>query len=315
MTIDWGRAGGAAVASATLLIAGAAFAQPQELCWECKPQGGHIGLQAGFLPDPQTRTVQAGGPLDVGALAVGEECYGNIDPRAPTLNMTFNGGPLQISAEPEDDSGGFTPADDLTLVILDPNGGWRCNDDAQDLNPVVSWADAPDGDYNIWVGNYAENERVAATISFTEFVDVTDDDGGATLPGGASEICITCAPLYETVSSGAQTQTVDVTAGGDFDASQLSGNCVGLITGEQPDITVQHGGGPLSVSVRSEGDTTLVMNDSLGNWLCFDDTDGLDPGYGWNNAPFGEYRVWVGTFAAADAAPATISVNTSSTPF
>jgi len=91
---------------------------------------------------------------------------------------------------------------------------------------------------------------------------------------------------------------VNLTAGGDIDASSLGGACAGKIT-SAPDYRINYqasGGLALTVRVRSQTDTTLVINKPNGQWSCSDDVSGINPGLVFRNAASGVYDIWVGTY-------------------
>lgn len=104
-------------------------------------------------------------------------------------------------------------------------------------------------------------------------------------------------------------------AGGDYDASQLGvNNCVGFIARE-PDYRINWTAGqtklPLVFSVLSDADTTLVVNDAQGNWICDDDSGNgaLNPSITIADPVSGQYDVWVGTFQSGPAQKATLNVS------
>lgn len=102
--------------------------------------------------------------------------------------------------------------------------------------------------------------------------------------------------------------TVNVYSGGGIDASDtLGGSCVGMIAGA-PDyeFTYTAGSFPLSFQVRSQGDTSLIINGPDGRWYCDDDTNGLNPELTWGRPGSGSYDIWVG--AVGDAASATLYI-------
>jgi hypothetical protein len=66
---------------------------------------------------------------------------------------------------------------------------------------------------------------------------------------------------------------------------------------------------PLIFSVQSPADTTLVVNDPNGNWLCNDDTDGLNPEVRIDGPIAGRYDVWVGTYNTGALEPATLQIS------
>jgi hypothetical protein len=115
----------------------------------------------------------------------------------------------------------------------------------------------------------------------------------------ALALCATAASAQQTVSLSAgfvpDPVTFDVVSGGSNDASDLGGSCVGAIA-SSPDVVVnfRSNGGPLSFGVYSDGDTTLVINAPNGRYYCSDDVQGLNPSFGWDSAPSGQYDIWVG---------------------
>lgn len=109
------------------------------------------------------------------------------------------------------------------------------------------------------------------------------------------------------------TQAID--AGGDYDASQLGvSGCVGYIAGP-PDYRIQWTAGqnklPLVFSVQSDADTTLVINDAQGNWVCDDDSGngGLNPSITIADPVSGQYDVWVGTFQSGPIQKSELNVS------
>src|SRR5690606_10515749 len=83
--------------------------------------------------------------------------YGVPDLR---LNYTAGSWPLYISAQ---------SSSDATIVVLDPNGNWICDDDsAGSLNPVVAFRAPTSGAYRIWVGTYGSGALLDATLSISE---------------------------------------------------------------------------------------------------------------------------------------------------
>ena len=60
---------------------------------------------------------------------------------------------------------------DTTLVIQAPDGSYRCDDDTEDMNPLVEGAFAP-GTYKIWVGSYNEGEPSPYTLGISELANV-----------------------------------------------------------------------------------------------------------------------------------------------
>lgn len=117
------------------------------------PLYGRVALQTGFAPDPHLVDITAGGLdwLDGSLIGGGDFCVGFVNAERPDLSVAYQGnsGPLYLSVN---------SADDTTLVIRTPDGSWACNDDGPGLglDPAVSFGQAPNGEYLIWVGTYDE---------------------------------------------------------------------------------------------------------------------------------------------------------------
>ena len=278
------------------------------LCWALPAQAqvnvgqngayGQVTLNSGFEPDPHSVTLTAGG--DVDASTIDSACVGRIARRADFSLRYRDAGeyPLIISATSEGDA---------TLAIRAPDGRWYCDDDSGGgLNPLVRF-DAPrNGRYQIWVGTFGD-EPAPAVLHISE------------IGGVGQRPDFSLDPAYGTVDlvSGFQPDphTVSVAAGGDIDASGMGvPNCVGWIA-RAPDYRVNWTAGsgalPLVISVASESDTTLVINDAAGNWVCDDDggNNGLNPAVTFSNPASGQYDIWVGTYAQGSLQPSTLNVS------
>lgn len=118
------------LATSTLLVA-------------CDDDTEAITLAEGFSA-PHIVEGSAGGTTDASSL--GDGCIGNIQ-EAPdhelTLAAAMSG--LRIYARADED---------ITLVIQKPDGSYICNDDMEELNPLVTMDSFPAGTYKIWVGSY-----------------------------------------------------------------------------------------------------------------------------------------------------------------
>jgi hypothetical protein len=261
---------------------------------------GRVNLRSGFSPDPHSVTVNAGGPVDASAL--GDECRGNIA-RNPDFSLTYRPGelPLIISATSEVDT---------TVVVRAPDGGYHCDDDsAGALNPVVRFEDPGRGRYQIWVGTFGADSG-AATLHISELAAA--EVNAESRPDPALE------PAFGTVNLNAgftpDPHTMGISAGGSYDASGLAASCTGWIA-QAPDYRVNWTAGssglPLLFSVDAEADTTLVINDAQGNWVCDDDggANNLNPAITFTAPASGQYDVWVGTFSSGDLQKSTLHVS------
>ncbi|MEL6614112.1 MAG: hypothetical protein AAFQ43_00155 [Bacteroidota bacterium] len=75
-------------------------------------------------------------------------------------------------------------------------------------------------------------------------------------------------------------------------------DCPGYIAPGDPDATIDwNGDGPLRIWLRSASDGVLVVRAPLGETLCNDDADGVQPAIEFGQAQPGSYAVWAGTFS------------------
>lgn len=123
---------------------------------------GSSSLSSGFMPDPYTVEVVAGGADD--AASLGKDCVGNISFERPDFELSYTAGqyPLGIFVDAEADT---------SLVVNTPDGTWLCNDDfaeASGTRPGLVFNTPAAGVYDIWVGAYdeaANNESVSLLIT------------------------------------------------------------------------------------------------------------------------------------------------------
>lgn len=299
-----GRFSPGAASDANLYISELGFLggviEPAVLDYSLPSNFGSVELEAGFAPDPHNVEVMAGGDVPVYE-AVGDNCRGYAS-TAPDYDLTYEAGSLDLYIS-------ATSEGDTTLVVNAPDGSWWCDDDsAGSLNPGIRF-DAPEsGRYDIWVGTYGEAGLEPAMLHISElaFGNVYLSDmaldfsldanyGGVELDGGFLP----------------DPYTVDLVAGGPIPAADgADARCRGHVTAA-PDfeLTYQSGDLDLYISAISDGDTTLVINDPSGNWVCNDDNNGLDPGVHFENPQAGVYDIWVGTYSEGNGAEAQLRIS------
>ena len=91
---------------------------------------------------------------------------------------------------------------------------------------------------------------------------------------------------------------VDIYSGGDVNANVLGGSCTGMVS-NGPDVQITYDAGtlPLSFSVESDTDTTLVINGPDGRWSCDDDSgEGVNPLVTYHAPPTGVYDIYIGAY-------------------
>jgi len=124
-------------------------------------------------------------------------------------------------------------------------------------------------------------------------------------------------PLYGTHSLEAgftpDPKEITVSAGGDTAVSSMSlpSNCTGHIVTSQPDVRLNWtaGSSALRIAVCSSADTSLIINDSSGNWHCDDDTEGTNPVVTMDSPPAGQYDIWVGTYEDGNPQSAALTIS------
>jgi hypothetical protein len=128
--------------------------------WRAQPIFGTANLRAGFTPDPWRQDLQAGGG-DNASDSVGGQCRGYINNAAPDVDLNYTAGSLPLYFRVASNA-------DTTLLVLDPNGNWHCNDDSIGLDPVVHIQRPASGNYNIWVGTFSSGALQQAQLRISE---------------------------------------------------------------------------------------------------------------------------------------------------
>jgi hypothetical protein len=158
----------------------AAWTQARTLLdYNARANFGGGRLTTGFTPDPWTFPLTAGGgrnPINVEDLHIrdsvsGEACGRSFVTRRPDFHFNFTAGTtfplLRFYVLTQNNS-------DATLVINEPNGHWRCNDDhhhegwGNSLMPTIDFANPPAGRYDIWVGTYDASSHNPSILHVTE---------------------------------------------------------------------------------------------------------------------------------------------------
>jgi len=260
--------------------------------WTLEPNFGSVDLVTGFVPDPHTVELIAGGEEDASQL--GFTCRGFVA-AAPDFRLSFEAGNLPLTFSAISDS-------DTTLAVRDPSGVIHCDDDSGGgLNPQLTVDGPASGDYHVWVGVYGQSGGYpSATLSISEI--------GASSNPGAVELEVDGEPSYGDASleSGFSPDpyVVSLNAGGNVEAYTLGFSCNGYIAA-RPDFAIDFSGESeaLYISASSSVDTTLVVSAPDGSWLCNDDFFGLNPAIELESPREGTYRIWVGTWNDTDELP------------
>ncbi len=259
---------------------------------------GEVTLESGFMPDPHTVALTAGGTVEAGS--VSSDCVGMIANRADFTLRYRDAGDLPLIFSATSDA-------DTTLAIRAPDGRWYCDDDsAGALNPMVRFDSPRDGRYQIWVGTYGPDAAPAALhISEIGAQQADGPDWSLEPAYGAIELAAGFMP---------DPHTQEIAAGGSIDASVVAPQCVGWIA-RAPDYRLHWTSGsnelPLVISVASEADTTLVINGPDTSWHCDDDggNEGLNPAITFESPASGQYDIWVGTYMSGELQASTLHIS------
>lgn len=118
---------------------------------------GTVTLTPGFAPDPATATGTSGGATD--ASTVNDSCAGWIA-ATPDHLFVASGAFANLRIMAKSDA-------DTTLVVQAPDGSYMCNDDGEELNPIVTGA-FPAGTYKVWIGSYEQGTNSRYTLGLSE---------------------------------------------------------------------------------------------------------------------------------------------------
>lgn len=232
-------------------------------------------------------------PLDPGNFCAG---FGQFDAPDAVLALPEAVANLAIFARSEAD---------LTIAVRAPDGAWLCNDDSFGLDPAVIFAQAPAGDYLIWVGGFSQGAEGVFDLfaglgapSWDGTVFRTGDPrlGSVLLDRAAAERGAMLVARGDVVAA----QPMDDLPTGDF--------CAGFSALDAPDavLTLRERAEMLSVFATSTTDLTLAVRTPDGRWSCNDDTRGLNPAVTFWGAIAGDYLIWVGAFSQGDEGIASI---------
>lgn len=278
------------------------------LDYSLEPEYGAITLTAGFIPDPHVVTLFAGGENKVDDL--GSDCVGFAASK-PDYRLHWSGDSSQLIIYFDADS----DADDSTILINSPSEEWYCNDDFDGgtLDPGVYFHNPEDGQYDIWVGSYYEDEFISGELKISESAE----------PNSTEIISLSWEEDTNfgsnSLSSGflPDPYTVEMTAGGSVDVSLLSlgDSCVGFAT-QAPDYRISWTDTSENLKFSFEAhdsgnDTTIIISDPTGNWHCNDDGSGntLNPLYNFMNPPEGQYDIWIGSYEEGEYIDGVLKVS------
>ena len=122
---------------------------------------------------------------------------------------------------------------------------------------------------------------------------------------------ISAQPYYKTLNLSAgfaeDPTAVELQAGGNNPV--FIEGCNGYINASNPDVDLNYEAGdyPLAIYVNADYDTTLLVNQPDGSWICDDDAgSGSNPALLLEDPQAGLYDIWVGTYDGQETPEATL---------
>jgi uncharacterized protein YraI len=136
------------------------FEMVATLNFSLPPVYGSTALTSGFVPDPFSAGVTAGGPANVSYLGGGCSGYATA---APSFSVNYTSGAFPTLRFY------FIGGGDTTMIINTPGGSYVCVDDSfGTLNPTIDFNTPSSGRYDIWIGSFAAGASVGGTLYVTE---------------------------------------------------------------------------------------------------------------------------------------------------
>ncbi|MEX0731989.1 MAG: hypothetical protein WED00_15690 [Aquisalimonadaceae bacterium] len=121
---------------------------------------GTVRMGANADSEPSPITIMAGGRQR--ADLIHGDCTGFIQKATADVNLDYRGDATELFIHARS-------ATDTTLVVRAPDGTIHCDDDTMNFDPMVSFPDARNGVYRIWVGTFVNQPtRAKIHISATD---------------------------------------------------------------------------------------------------------------------------------------------------
>ncbi|WP_366658597.1 OmpA family protein [Fodinicurvata sp. EGI_FJ10296] len=169
-----------------------------------------------------------------------------------------------------------------------------------------------------WLNDEVSEAEVMASSEFLGIIQACQRDAieqnEDSSPPGAGRLAIGAEAAFNWIfvpMEGDPPVSSEFTLTGSVAASDFKSGCWGRIDPSRPDfvVEVENEGDPLTIRVRSDADTTLMVVTPSGAIACDDKTYGRDPEISYSAAEAGEYDVWVGSWGASGRRSATLTVS------
>ena len=229
--------------------------------------------------------------------------------------------------------------DDLTLLVIAPDGNAACSDDfAGSRNPLVSFNDIQPGAYEIYLGTYGGGEvqgtvyagpapaewsgetpaslRSAFTNSFGSDVPLTAGFGQLLPPLPTIQplsILRAEAGTYG-LDTGSFPLDLTIDAGGAAELAAFDDACSGF-AGQAATLAIEVEpalwGEELVIEAISDVDGVMALLSPDGNLYCNDDgPNGLNPQIIIQTSSPGPHKIWIGSLTAGEVFVADVSIDT-----
>lgn len=121
---------------------------------------GSTSITSGFVPDPFTVGMTAGGPANVAYLGGG--CSGHTT-SAPSFSVNYTSGAFPTLRFY------FIGAGDTTMIINSPSGSYACVDDSfGTVDPTIDFNSPSSGRYDVWIATFGAGQSIGGTLYVTE---------------------------------------------------------------------------------------------------------------------------------------------------
>lgn len=250
-----------------------------------------------------SQDILAGGSFDLSEM---NGDYEGFISSVPDLQLTYEASNSELNFTVEVENG----ADDPVILIFSPSGEFHFNDDGDEngYNSEITFENPESGNYAIWVGNYDSEDLISTTLVISEINRYGNSENTDFISYASfDELDIYEDPYYGdvTLESGFMPDPYKktITAGGSVDLSQYGHS--GYTAGK-PDLDFHftpsnNASETLTISVNSETDTVLLINDPEGTWYFSDDSNGVNPAITFQDPKDGLYSIFVGTFDSGTA--------------
>ena len=263
------------------------------------PTYGTVSLSAGFTPDPQIRSVTAGGN-NYTTLA---GCNAYIHAAAPDIDLNYRAGSYPLTIEARSGM-------DVTLLVNAPDGSWYCNDDGGNgTDALLTFGSPQSGQYNIWVGTYRAQSGTLPEAQL--YITELGGSGSSSSSNGGGALDWSAQPTYGTINLSAgfspDPHMRSISAGGSQAVPDFGAGCRGYAaTAPDLDLNYNAGGFPLNIYAKSGSDVTLIVNAPDGSWHCSDDVSGTNPQVHFSRPLSGNYNIWIGTYRSSGTLPESV---------